>query len=526
MLQRHRLFRTCWPLVAACALTCLASCKNENSPDYWLERLDQPALRGKALVDLEHKLEPKPGAPEKPADGSFADRMMKALEGYYGTKFDQLEPDTRMRLLDMITGSGHASGAAAVEKTFDAFGRGKATLPELDLALDVALDLPPKTLGEPLLNAFKAFHASQDYVRSLKMWSVMLRHVSPTWQKSLLAMLQAPILSPDHITNEGDVNARSDQIFWQTSAIELLGAIGGPTSVEPVLRILVDHGKEELHAIALLALVRMGDAKGKHYIVQAALVLGESRSQKALAPLLKGLAQAESDGIRAVIAREITKLPASPEAIAAFKKTYDELTTKDVSGEISLIESVDNFYTPDLVPWIIEQVALIKDPEVPDENIQNPALMAAVRLMTPDQMPLVAAAVQQRKMKSEIEAYYRAASLIDRCKRQISCYMIALTDEESQKGLNQITGIKAATMLGILGDGQVRNAILQRYERIKSPAVQLAAARAIEHLTKTDAAQTSEAIAKLLDHMQRSRKQAPRDLPLEYVRWRLANRRG
>src|SRR5205085_67637 len=73
---------------------------------------------------------------------------------------------------------------------------------------------------------------------------------------------------PGEPSKEKLSNFRNQQ-FWQTTAVKLLGQIGDPAGVEPLLKIMLDPNKGALQTDAAIGLVKIG----KPAIARATAVL-------------------------------------------------------------------------------------------------------------------------------------------------------------------------------------------------------------------------------------------------------------
>ena len=146
-----------------------------------------------------------------------------------------------------------------------------------------------------------------------------------------------------------------NQQFWQATAAQLLGVIGDPQAVEPLLKVMLDPTKADIQPTAISALIKLGkptvdaasrllqgkddklvgfamrrikeitgkDAEGTPYVATAALVLGTSGRAEATASLVAALASEKNGATRAVIARELTKVPATEESKTAFNNAFE-----------------------------------------------------------------------------------------------------------------------------------------------------------------------------------------------------------
>jgi hypothetical protein len=185
----------------------------------------------------------------------------------------------------------------------------------------------------------------------------------------------------------------------------------------------------------------------------------------------------------------------------------------------ALAEAAVGAFDDSLVPWLLERV-----PTGPArDGQQSSELFTAIRLMTPEQMPAVRNVVRRRRVPQELEVFVQAAEQLKSCERLLSCYVVALSEPSHQLGTRQVRGVKAAIMLGVLGNEPARDAIIRRYPRIQSPLIRFWAAQAVGHLTRQPSAATLAALDNLTRHADAG---APQDLALEQVLWRLRLQRS
>src|SRR5204862_6795830 len=138
----------------------------------------------------------------------------------------------------------------------------------------------------------------------------------------------------------------------------------------------------------------------KPCIATAAVVLGAMGRPETLDAMVNALKNAKDDATRAIVAREIAKIPATPASKQAFKPA-DEATPIDAqipnvgNALQTLTESVSQFYDPDFVPWLLERADKTKGGSEEKTNLQSMALLTSIKLMKPDQVALVGAGVQK-----------------------------------------------------------------------------------------------------------------------------------
>lgn len=537
----------------------LPACRTEADPRYWVARLDRPEERANALSQIERRAS---GGANAGDDKSrrFRSDLGAPLGSYLLAHYRELGAQDRVRILRLLTEEPHPD---VVRRTLDEFAKGAASVEELDVALGAAMKLPRGTLGGALVRVFDHFEASSVPERAPNVRAALLRHCDVASCSSVVQSFAEDIPQPDSVAGPDDLKKRQNRIFRQATAIDVLGAIGGKEAVEDLFRVLLEPRKEELHTEAILSLVRIGkpaldraaslvvsdsdplveyarkhpprdvlpELEGFQHVVAAATVLGELKRSEGGAPLLAALDSAKSPVLRVTLARVLTKVPATPKSIGAFERVYeslpgDALVPPGIPARQVLAEAAQNFLDPSLVPWLLSQVEHTAEADDPEHIRRNDALVSAIRLMTRAQLESVLASIQARKVQVEAEAFLQSAALLEHCKEQISCYVVALSDEANQEGKSQVTGVKAATMLAELGNETAALAILQRYDRIKSPVIRFAAALAVDHLTPKPSPRIQNELARLTEPPPGAVDSFQRDPALELVRFHVEARTG
>jgi hypothetical protein len=347
----------------------------------------------------------------------------------------------------------------------------------------------------------------------------MLEMPSKSWVGPLTARLEREITPPGK--DKSAIDPYRDELFWQTTSAQLLGLIGDPQAVEPLLKVMLDPNKADIQPTALLALVKLGkptvdaasklitgkddklvgfgmrrikeitgkDAQGTPYVGTAALVLGTSGRADAAPALLAALNAEKDASTKAVIARELSKVPATAETKAAFKSTFESLsldTEIPPSGSAleALTEAAGQFYDPTMVDWLLERAAKTKGSADDLKTFQAGVVQTVLKLAKADQLPAVKAAVDkygsadiEQKLYKLVEAQLKA------CGDRAACYVAAIQKSENQDQNTQFAAVKAGYMIAILGDTSARDELVGAIDGITNAAVRYVAAMAIDHLT-------------------------------------------
>jgi hypothetical protein len=203
---------------------------------------------------------------------------------------------------------------------------------------------------------------------------------------------------------------------------------------------------------------------------------------------------------RAVILRELTKLPPSAETKQAFKGGYTSISADGVippgqAARPALADAATSFFDPELVPWFLQQTVAAKK----DNEAQSALLVSAIKLMTPDQMSAVSAAIDKYGSDLEKGAFNTAAGVLKACGKDAGCYLQATTKSTNQTEKAQFAGIKAAYMLGVYGNEKTRDQLVSSIDQISNAAIRFTAAKTIDYLSPKGSAGVADQLQKIVD---------------------------
>jgi len=505
----------------------LVGCKDESQPDFWVEKLSDASWKARAVKRLEQFFEDavtKNGNDVKAAEvQELINKTVDPLTKCYVEDYDALDSKTRVSLIQLLASFKDKRTEPALKKAFEQFIKTPATAKDesdVKWAAKATGDLKLESLAGPMVEAFTKLRAStmlggvtyKDYSES------MLDMPSKSWVGPLTARLEREITPPGK--DKALIDPFKDELFWQTTAAQLLGIIGDPAAVVPLMKVMLDPNKVDVQTTAALALVKLGkptvdaasaliagkgdlvafslrrikeitgkEEKGTPYVATAALVLGSTGRSDA-APALVAALNAEKDAsTKAVIARELAKVPATADTLAAFKSAYESMTLETEippgGGALeALTEAAGQFYDPSLVDWLLDRAAKTKGSGDDLKSYQAAVTQTVMKLAKADQLPAVKAAVDkygsadiEQKLYKLVEAQVKA------CGDRAACYVAAIQKSENQDQNTQFAGVKAGYMIAILGDNAARDELLGAIDGIKNAAVRYVAASAIDHLT-------------------------------------------
>lgn len=427
------------------------------------------------------------------------------------------------------------SSPAAIARSATEHARVGIPLPELDRTLALALARPEHGVSGPALAGILSRCAgiATDAERQELLRRVLLRHLQPNMISVLAGQLARPLPSAREANEPAILERRQCELFRQSVAVELLGVLAAPESVEPLMRVLLDASKEELHTLCSIALLRAGApaerraiallARDVEHLPVLASLLGQMRTTGACAALAGALERSRAAAARARLAIELVRCRDAA-VLEQYRSVYATTPRAlelgaGVLAHDALAEAAVGAFDDGLVPWLLERVPTGRARDLE----QSSELLAAIRLMTPTQLPAVRNVVRSRRVPQELEVFLQASGQLKSCERLLSCYVVALSEPSHQQGTRQMRGVKAAIMLGVLGNEPARDAIIRRYPRIQSPLIRFWAAQAVGHLTRQPSQAT---LAALADLTRGGDGGAPQDLALEQVLWRLRLQRS
>lgn len=549
-------------LVAVAAST--VGCADENQPETWVKRLDDPVRRPEAIKRLEQFFEDAMTRANKdrndPSVKALLDKTIGPLTKMYAD--GKLDERTRIELIKHLADTRDARAKDALIAACKGFTSGASSEDDLRWAAPAIGALKLEDAAPALGEAFVKLQAgTQKGSQAYKNVSeAMLALKSPSWKGMLLERINRPMervvagASPDKIT------AFQNEQFWQVTAAQLLGELKDAAAVKPLLKVVMSPGKADVAATASMALVKIGKPavpelvaalkgedkdiveyaagqsggsadEAKAYVRTAAVVLGAMGHPDAAGPMIAALEGMDSDVNRAVVARELTKLPVSPDLEKAFQTAFEKIAPTTLippgnNARAQLLESVARFYDASQVPWVLKQVKDAKGGDNEKGVVKTAGLVAAIKLMNKSQIADVKAAVEKDGTELEKQALGVASEVVTACGDQASCYLAKIQEPAAQQEKTQFAGIKAAYMLGMLGDASTATQIAAALPKIRNAAVRFAAVAAVDRLTPKDGAPVADALQKIVDENKAKddRNMMQADAPVREIIFRLRAR--
>lgn len=382
-------------------------------------------------------------------------------------------------------------------------------------------------------------------------YDAMLALADPAWEGTLIELLRKPLGQP--VTRE----ARLDDVQWHTlTAAQILGDLRSEKAVTPLLEVMLTPQKADAHMTSILALLKIGkpaaaaavallegkstklveyaraqtydevppaDAKAwrdQAHQATAALVLGTIGREEGRAAVVAAMATA-APVPRAIMARELPKLPRSPDAIQAFQKTLEKTSvalTLPPAGQLAaeaLAEEAPTFFDADLVPWLARTAAAAKGNPGQVASFREAALIAAMKLARAKHLPdldrlakLPSIGVDGRPAPVG-KAVEREMALVKAhlaaCKDDLDCHLAAALDPANATAERQFVAIKAACMTGVLGSAAVKPRILAGLPAVRNAAVRALLATVIDRLSPDGDVESAGKLQRIIDDAERSK---------------------
>ncbi|MBX3183072.1 MAG: hypothetical protein KIT72_17205 [Polyangiaceae bacterium] len=577
-LIRSLTFGTALVVGTTAVSTTVIGCKDESQPKYWVEKLGENAWKARSIKRLEQFFEDALTKANKdrtrPEVTSLLDQIVEPLTQVYVNDFDTLDAKTRTGLIKLLASFQDERTTPALKKAFEEFAKKPKEKDYEDMrwASRATADLRKAgkgaELAEPMLNAFLKlkFTSMVGGITFKDLTAAMLIKPEKSWSGPLIALLGTDIEKP----KQGELELQrqiNDQIFWQTTAARLLGEIGDPAAVEPLFMVVLDPTKGAVATTAVMALVKLGkpatdtalkllkgeddklkthslarmqkftDAKeppkDEPYMQMAAVVLGTMGRAETI-PTMIEVMKAQKGGNQALVASELAKIPATDVSKAAFKEVFasqsidSRMPPQGANSLLALTEQAALFFDADLTPWLLEQADKQKGSGEDVKTLQANLTVSAMKLMKPDQVAAVKAAVEKHGTKVEKDLFAEAESLMKECGDRTACYLERVEKSENQDQKKQFTGMKAAYMIAILGDEAARDSLIERLDAIENPAIRHVVANVIDRLTPQGSVEVADKLQKIIDKNAESpdAQKARGDQSLQGVAYRIRARAG
>ena len=575
-LLRSLLFGVAAASAATVTAASVTGCADENAPETFVKRLDDPATLPGAVNRLVQFFEDAMTRDNKDRNGPTVKPLLDKIIEPMTQKCvaGDLDERTNSKLIKFISDTRDPRGEACLVKALKDY-KPEGTEEDIRWAARAAGAMKSKAAAGPLLEVFIKMKPSKPKASTIyrDVHDAMVQINDPGWEGQLITMLGRPI------NDRKDMAALKDELFWQITAAELLGLQKSEKAIVPLLKMILSPMKADAAATAILALTKIGkasiqptvgllqgDAKelieyskvenlkvagdkpnadqkkaaDVAHVGAAALVLATIGRQESAAPLLAALEKSD-DVARAIVARELTKVPKSPETVKAFQTAFEKTPVTlsippGLGARETLLEASGSFFDASFTPWIVKTAIDAKGEEGDVAPVRDSSLGAAMKLMTADQVGEVDRLYNTRTTgadgkpstvgKAFEKEYKLTKDMLTACTSNVECYLAKLAEPASQAKETQFQGIKAAYMVGILGTPDVRQKIIDLMPKITNAAVRFVAVSVIDyHSPKGDPA-IAEKLQKIVDEGEETKDQLKisANAPFKTVIYRLAAR--
>lgn len=563
--------------VAATSAVTVAGCADENDPMTHVDRLKDPATRPGAVNRLVQFFEDAMTRDEKNREGPtvkpLLDKIVKPMNEVCVA--GDLDERTNSKLIKFMSDARHPDGEPCLVKALKDY-KPDTTEEDIRWAARAVGAMKLKSAAGPLLDVFLKMKPSKPKAGAMyrDVYDAMDALDDPSWESQLIGILDKPV------TDAKKRESQIDEVQWATNtAARVLGHLKSEKAVPGLLKVMLTPAKADAQATAILALVKIGKAstnaaiallKGENkelvdyatveamkaygdkpndsqkkqaataYLATAALVLATIGREESVPPLLAALDKAPDETSRAIIARELSKVPKTPDVLKAFQTAFEKTGVgasipPGMGAREALLEASGGFYDPSLVPWYIKTAQDMKGEEDNLNPIRESTLITAAKLMTADQIDVVdklysgkPSAEALKKMNDNIEEDLKAAKerlgkakddkeketanneikaleeqkkgpktfgsgmakewkianeLLKACGKNVDCYLGKLAEPASQAEDTQFQGIKSLYMIGVYGDPSVRQKLIDMMPKLKNAAIRFVSVSLIDYFS-------------------------------------------
>jgi HEAT repeat protein len=541
------------------AMGSLAGCADDSEPSTWVKRLDDPATRPQAVSRLiqffDDKMSTASGDRNAAEVKALLDEIVQPMADRCVA--GDLDERTNAKLIKFLSDSRDARAEACYIKVLKEWKpEAKESETNVRWVARAVGAMKMKSAAAPLMDVFINLRVSklkQEPELYRDVHDAMMSLADPAWESQLIDRLNRPIGA-----DKKDVAALRDEVYWQTTAAEILGHLKSANAVKPLIKVAISPQKADVALNAIYALIKIGkpsvaptiallrgddkelveysktenmkaaagpDGKApdsaakaaeKAYIGAAAIILAAIGREEATPALLDALDKLDKgdDLSRAIIARELVKLPKTPEILKAFQGVYEKTPTNlsippGNGGRESLLESSGYFFDASVVPWIVKDALDLKGEAEDVDSIRAASLTTCLKLMTPDQAGDVEKLFSIKAQgpdgkpttlgKAYEKEYKITKDILAACGNKVDCYLSKAADPNAQGQETQFTGIKALYMLGVFGTPDVPKKILDIMPKLSNPALRFTAVQVMDRLSPKGDTGLATSLQKIVD---------------------------
>ena len=533
----------------------LAGCADENDPATHVKKLSDPATRPQSVARLIQFFDDAMSRDKGDRKGPTVTPLLETIIGPLNETClnGDLDERTNAKLVKFISDARDPRGGDCLIKALKDFKpERKETETSVRWAARAIGPMKLKTASTPLIDVFVKLRVSK-----LKQEPELYRDVSdamveladPAWEPQLIEKLSHPI------NDRKDVGNLKDEIVWQTTSALLLGNLKSTAAVKPLIKVVLSPNKADIGATAVNALIKIGKpavaptiallrsedkelmeySKGenlkanagadgkvpdaaakaaeKAHVGTAAIILASLGREDGSAALLDTMDKGD-DLARAIIARELPKLPKTDATLKAFQAAYEKTPTSlsippSSGARESMIESSSDFFDASIVPWVVKTAVDLKGEADSIDPIRASSFQTVLKLMKADQ---VAEAEKLNSIKADgpdgkpstlgkaYEKEYKITTdMLKACGDKVDCYFGKLLEPAAQEEKTQFQGMKALYMIGVLGGPEVRQKLIDTLPKLNNAALRFITGKIIDqHSPKGDTA-LAAALQKIVD---------------------------
>ncbi|MEQ1492745.1 MAG: hypothetical protein ABL932_19545 [Terricaulis sp.] len=241
--------------------TTMVACADENAPETWVKRLDDPAQRATAIQRLSGMFEKAMTDANKnrsdPKVKELLDKIVEPLtKQYTGTSLDE---KTRKELIKFIADTRDPRAMPAFSKAFNEFEPGKND-DDVRYAAQAMTGLAKEgkatdqTAIDALWNCFAKFQPSKaksiNLVKDLADAVLAVKHTS--YGPKAAEKLAGKVTDPKN-PSEG-----MDQIqFWQATSVRIISELKYTGAAKALVTVLLTPQKQDLRGVVNNALMKM-----------------------------------------------------------------------------------------------------------------------------------------------------------------------------------------------------------------------------------------------------------------------------
>jgi len=527
-----------------------AGCADENDPQTWVKRLDDPVQRPQAIKRLgqfyEDALSNAPGKEkrEDPGVKKVLDTIIDPLTKTYTG--GGLDDKTRKDLMKSLSNMRDPRTGPAFAKAFNEYELGKTDedvkfAAESVAAMAKANDKLDKSVIDGLWACFIKYTPSKtnSIQGTQALHDAILAVKDPSYGDKAIVAIKAPVILDDGPSAQGTKKVNDQIEFWQTTAIQLLKELHYTAAAKPLVAVVMTRNKLGIARVAKSAILTMPNAavpflaaglngsdpdlakltvdwdKDKGYVSNLLDVLGSTSVDAARDAIIAAVPQLDSDASLAGAGQMLIYFPTTPQLIATFKGIYAKLppiTDKggtDTGAErATLLGVASQFFDPSLGPWALGEAAGAKGTNMLTAKVG--AIQSAIKLMEPQDKAGVEKALtnlesglsvkEKKDVADNVRVVFNsAAQALDKCAVDAGCY-VKILDEPIPKTTNSDwKAIKAANMAGVLGNEQTRKDLIAHLPKVTDPPTRLAMANAINHLAPKGDKADADVLEKIVE---------------------------